>query len=137
MTFGKAGEDRQWNHCAQTPHRPKTNKIAERAIRSVKEGTSSVLLQSRHDAQWWAESMECYCYLRNVQDLSSDGKTPHERRFEELVRGHSYLSEQKSNISRFEQKTRRGCIKLARRYAQTSLWAMFHVRGEAGKETSS
>ena len=25
--------------------------------------------------------MECYCYLRNMQDLLSDGKIPHERRF--------------------------------------------------------
>ena len=25
--------------------------------------------------------MECYCYLRNIQDLLSDGKTPNERRF--------------------------------------------------------
>ena len=25
--------------------------------------------------------MECYCYLRNIQDLLSDGKTPYERRF--------------------------------------------------------
>ena len=25
--------------------------------------------------------MECYCYLRNVQDLFSDEKAPHERRF--------------------------------------------------------
>ena len=25
--------------------------------------------------------MECYCYLRNIQDKLSDGKTPHERRF--------------------------------------------------------
>ena len=25
--------------------------------------------------------MECYCYLRNIQDLLSDGKTPSERRF--------------------------------------------------------
>ena len=25
--------------------------------------------------------MECYCYLRNIQDLLSDGKTPHDRRF--------------------------------------------------------
>ena len=28
-----------------------------------------------------ADSMECYCYLRNMQDLLSDGKTPYERRF--------------------------------------------------------
>ena len=25
--------------------------------------------------------MECYCHLRNIQDLLSDGKTPYERRF--------------------------------------------------------
>ena len=26
--------------------------------------------------KWWADSMECYCYLRNIQDLLSDGTTP-------------------------------------------------------------
>ena len=55
--------------------------IAERAVRRVKEGTSAVLLQSGLDKEWWADSMECYCYLRNIQDLLSDGKTPYERRF--------------------------------------------------------
>ena len=47
----------------------------------MKEGTSAVLLQSGLDEQWWADSMECYCHLRNIQDLLSDGKTPYERRF--------------------------------------------------------
>ena len=46
----------------------------------MKEGTSAVLLQSGLDEKWWADSMECYCYLRNIQDLLSDGKTPCERR---------------------------------------------------------
>ena len=27
--------------------------------------------------------MECYCFLRHVQDFLADGKTPYERRFEE------------------------------------------------------
>ena len=31
--------------------------------------------------------MECYCYLRNVQDLLADGKTLHERRFGEPFKG--------------------------------------------------
>ena len=31
--------------------------------------------------------MECYCYLRNVQDLLADGKTPYERRFGEPFKG--------------------------------------------------
>ena len=47
----------------------------------VKEGTSAVLLQSGLNGSWWADSMECYTYLRNVTDLLSDGKTPYERRF--------------------------------------------------------
>ena len=47
----------------------------------MKEGTSAVLLQSGLDKEWWADSMECYCYLRHIQDLLSDGKTPYERRF--------------------------------------------------------
>ena len=50
-------------------------------MRRVKEGTSAVLLQSGLRENWWADSMECYTYLRNAQDLLSDGKTPYERRF--------------------------------------------------------
>ena len=40
-----------------------------RAVRRVKEGTSAVLLQSGLNESWWADSMECYTYLRNVTDL--------------------------------------------------------------------
>ena len=52
-----------------------------------KKGTSAVLLQSGLDEKWWSDSMECYCYLRNVQDLLADGKTPYERRFGESFKG--------------------------------------------------
>ena len=71
-------------HCTSRPHRSETNGIAERAVRRVKEGTSVVLLQSGLDGNWWADSMECYTYLRNIQDLLSAGKTPYERRFARL-----------------------------------------------------
>ena len=74
LEFGKACEDLSWNHCTSTPHRSETNGIAERAVRRVKEGTSAVLLQSGLDENWWADSMARSCYLRNVQDLLSDGK---------------------------------------------------------------
>ena len=76
LEFGKACEDLSWNHCTSTPHRSETNGIAERAVRRVKEGTSAVLLQSGLDENWWADSMECETYLRNVTDLLSDGKRP-------------------------------------------------------------
>ena len=70
-----------------TPHRSENNGIAERAVRIVKEGTSAVSLQSGLGEKWWSDPMECYCSLRNVQDLLTDRKTPYERRFGELVEG--------------------------------------------------
>ena len=87
MEFGKACEDLSWNHCTFTPHRSEISGIAERAVRRVKEGTSAVLLQSGLNENWWADSMECYTYLRNVTDLLSDGKTLYERRFGQPFKG--------------------------------------------------
>ena len=81
LEFGKACEDLSWNHCTSTPHRLETNGIAGRAVRRVKEGTSAVLLQSGLNESWWADSMECYTYLRN------DGKTSYERRFGQPFQG--------------------------------------------------
>ena len=48
-----------------------------------KKGTSAVLLQSGLDDN----CMECFSYLRNIEDLLSDGKTPYERRFGEPFNG--------------------------------------------------
>ena len=64
-----------------TPHRSETNGISERAVRRVKRGTSAILLQSGLDDKWSSDSMECFCYLWNVQDLLADGRTPFQRRF--------------------------------------------------------
>ena len=87
LEFGKTCEDLSWNHCTSTPHRSETSGIAERAVRRVKEGTSAVLLQLGLNQSWWADSMECYTYLRNVTDLLSDEKTPYERRFGQPFKG--------------------------------------------------
>ena len=87
LEFGKSCEDLSWNHCTSTPHRSETNGIAERAVRRTKEGTSAVLLWFGLDEKWWADSMECHCYLRHVQDLQSGGKTPYERRFGSPFKG--------------------------------------------------
>ena len=82
LEFDKSCEELSWNHCASTPHRSETNGIAERAVRRVKEGTSAVLFQSSLDEKWWADSMECNCNQRNIEDLLSDGKSPYERRLD-------------------------------------------------------
>ena len=115
LEFGKACEDLSWNHCTSTPHRSETNGIAERAVRRVKEGTSAVLLQSGLNESWWADSMECYTFLRNVTDLLSDGKTPYERRFGKpfegpiipfgsLVEYHPITAKDQSRIHQFGKK---------------------------------
>ena len=78
LEFGKCCEELSWNHSTSTPHRSGT---AEGKVRRVKEGTSAVLLQSGLGNEWWVDSMECYCHLRNIQDLLSDGKTLYEKRF--------------------------------------------------------
>ena len=75
------------NHCTSTPHRLETHGIAGRAVRRGKEGTPAVLLQSGLGNEWWADSRECFSYLRNIQDLLSDGKTLYERRFGEPLKG--------------------------------------------------
>ena len=59
--------------------------------------------------------MECYCYLRNIQDLLSDEKTPHERRFgapfkgpvipfEAVVEYHLVSAEDLSRLHQFSSK---------------------------------
>ena len=63
--FCKSCEDVSRDHRTSTLHRSETNGIAERAVRTLKEGTSAVLLQSGLGEKWWADSMECYCYLAN------------------------------------------------------------------------
>ena len=79
LKFGKSREELSWNHCTSTPRRSETNGIAERAVRRVKQVTSAVLLKSGLDKDWWADSMECYCSLREIQDLLSDGTTPYRK----------------------------------------------------------
>ena len=115
LEFGKACEDLSWNHRTSTPHRSETSGIPERAVRRAKEGTSAVLLQSCLNERWWADSMECYTYLRNVADLLSDGKTPYERRFGQpfkgpiipfgsLVEYHPNTAKDRSRIHQFGKK---------------------------------
>ena len=105
LEFGKACEDLSWNHCTSTPHRSETNAIAERGVRREKEGTSAVVLQSGLDEKWWADSMECYTCLRNIQDLLFDGKTPYERRFGNLSKDQSFRLVHWLSITLFLRKT--------------------------------
>ena len=100
LEFGKSCEDLSWNHCTSTPHRSETHGIAERAVRRVQECTSAVLLQSGLTEEWLADSMECYCYLRNI-----------------------------SNVTLFLRKTHLDCISSVQRSCRVYFSVMHYTRG--------
>ena len=125
-------EELSCNFCTSTPHRSETNGIGERAVRTVKEGTTSVLLQSGLDNECWADSMECYCSLRNIQDLLSDEKTPYERRlgmtfngpvipFGAMVEYHPFSAKDQSRLHRFGAKVLPGIFLAYALYAE-GIW---------------
>ena len=136
LELGKSCEDLSWNQCTSTPHRSETNGISERAVRRIKGGTSAVLLISGLGEKWWADSVECFCYLRNIQDLLSDGKTPCERLlavpfkgpivpFGAMVEYHPVSAKDQSPLLQFGKKVLPGIHSLDVRCA----------RVESGKET--
>ena len=95
-----------------------------RAVPRITEGTSAILLQSGLDEKWWADSVECYCNLRNVQDLLANGQTPYERRFGEPFKGQQYFLEQSLNIILFQHEINQDFIHLARMFCQESFLGM-------------
>ena len=72
----KAREELDWNHERCTPHRSETTGIEERAVRRVKEGTSSVLVQSGTYRKLVGRSSGM-----SLLSPLADGQTPYERRF--------------------------------------------------------
>ena len=98
----------------------------------MKDGTSAALLQSGLDENWWEDSMECYTYLRNIQDLFSDGKTPHERRLGKPFKGPiiHWLS-----ITLSLRKTSQESINLERKFYLDCSSDTLCTRVEFGRET--
>ena len=135
MEFGKVCEDLSWNHCTSTPHRSETNGIAERAVCRVKGGTSAVLLQSGLDENWWTDSMECFSYLRTVQDLLSVGKTPYERRLGNHLKDRSFRLFQWLSITLSLRKTSQGIHQFGKKvlpgiFLEYSLYARGTWKGD-------
>ena len=55
--------------------------------------------------------MEFCCYLRNVQDLQADGKTPYERRFGESLKGPFFHSVHQWNLSQTARDSENSSIR--------------------------
>ena len=89
------------------------------------------------DEKCWADSMECYTFLRNIQDLLSDGKTPLERRFGVPFNGRVIpCGAMVEYINLFLLKTYRDCINSVQKSCQVCSLDMRCTREETGKETS-
>ena len=88
----RAVKDLSWDdrHDTSTPNRPSTNGVVERAVRTVKEGTSAALVQAGANPEWWADAMRYFTFVHNVTDKLADGKTPYERRFNNTFAGPLY-----------------------------------------------
>ena len=79
----------------------------------VNEGTAIALVQSGLPKEWWDSVMECCCYLRNVHDKMTDGKTAFEKRYGHTFDGPSIPfwnigwvhPKDKSRVHQFGKKT--------------------------------
>ena len=82
-----------------------TNGIAERAVRRIKRRHLCRIVAIMSGWKWLADSMDCDCFLLNIQDFLSDGKTPYARRFGEPLKGPIIHLVRLSNITLFLPKT--------------------------------
>ena len=73
LEFTRACEDLNRKHDA--PYRSETHGKAEGAVRRVKEGTASVLVQVGLSGGWWRDATECSCQLRGTHDSFGVGDT--------------------------------------------------------------
>ena len=55
-----------WPHHTSTPGRPDTNGVAERAVRTIVEGTRAALFQAGMPEMWWPYAMEHFCVAHNA-----------------------------------------------------------------------
>ena len=120
--FEKAFKELNFLADTSTPHRSETNGVAERAARRVKEGTSCALYQSGWHTEWWPEAMMCYCFLRNVQDILTDGKTAYRKRFDTDYKAPKYPSVHRASTHRRQTKTALSSTNLEPRSYQASSW---------------
>ena len=59
-------------HDTSTPDRSTANSIAESSIRTVTEGTRTLLEQSGFPVQWWPYAARCFCHSMNIAVIDGD-----------------------------------------------------------------
>ena len=90
VEFTKECEDLSWNHEKSEPHRSDTNGIAQRAVRWIEEGTSTVFspIKIGWTTVGWSDGMLFLLYEKVSHNLWRDErkKTPFERRYDTSFR---------------------------------------------------
>ena len=56
----------QWRLSTATTGMPQTNGVAERSVRTVKEGSSCGIVQSGYSTKWWLDAGEHFCFSKNA-----------------------------------------------------------------------
>jgi hypothetical protein len=75
--LGAAVRSLRWRHDTATPYRPTSNGVAERAVRTVVDGTRAVLLASGLEHCGWREAIMCFAALYNITHVGPGGSTPY------------------------------------------------------------
>ena len=76
----KAAKKLNWCHTTSIPYTSSYNGRVERAIRHVKEGTQTVLVQCGLSHKWWPLAAKHFCFASNILGRSGDIKSPYELR---------------------------------------------------------
>ena len=102
-------------HLHHTDQKPMV--LRKELVRRVKKGTSAVLLQSGLDERWWADSMECFTYLRSVQGardcLTAPSLVPRKHHVAQCRHGHADFD--RFSFGRLEGAPHASCEQLQHR----------------------
>jgi len=68
----KAAKKLGWGFPTATPGQPKTNGLAERTVRRVKEGGRANVIQGGFEPTWWPYACAHHCFARNIKVVDGD-----------------------------------------------------------------
>ena len=68
----------KWRLVTSTTGMPQTNGLAERGVRTVKEGGRCRVVQAGFSASWWPIALEHLCFSKVITDVAGD--SPYSKR---------------------------------------------------------